>query len=98
MTQYEKAFDGRFTLFPAREKKHQRSPDRTGSIELKIEEAMKLADWIVAQPGEVNWNGDTVIKISLAGWDKTSEKNPNLTFTSGFVSANKNTPTTKEVF
>lgn len=98
MPQFEKAFNGRFTLFPSREKKSERSPDKTGFMELELEEALKLADWITAQPGETNYKGDKIVKIPMAAWDKRSTKNPNLQFISGFISANASPPTTNTVY
>ena len=71
------AFNGVFSLFPAKEKKSEKSPDHTGSIELPIEQAMRLAEWITTQPGESNWQGEKVVKIRLAGWSSTSDKGLN---------------------
>jgi len=66
------AFTGSFSLFVAKEKKQEKSPDRTGSIELTIDQAMKPAEWLTAQPGEPNYQGEQVVKIRLAAWDSTS--------------------------
>ena len=89
MPQYEKAFQGFFSLMPVKEKKHEKSPDMTGSIDFPLEEAMKLADWIVAQPGEADWKGDTVVKVPIVGWNKEGKKNPDFKFIGGTCSALK---------
>ena len=89
MPQYEKAFQGFFSLMPTREKKHEKSPDMSGSIDFSLEEAMKLADWIVAQPGEADWKGDTVVKVPIVGWNKQGTKNPDFKFIGGTCSALK---------
>jgi len=89
MPQYEKAFQGFFSLMPVKEKKHEKSPDMTGSIDFPLEEAMKLADWIVAQPGEADWKGDTVVKVPIVGWNKEGRQNPDFKFIGGTCSALK---------
>lgn len=89
MPQYENAFVGKLTIFQAKEKKSDRSPDKTGAIELDLPEAMKLAEWLMAQPGEKNYNGDPVVKINVAAWDRTSQKNPDFHFISGVISGRK---------
>jgi len=78
------AFQGKFSLFPAKEKKSEKSPDHTGSIELPIDQAMKLAEWLTAQPGEESWNGEQVIKIRIAGW--ASESKNGLAYIRGSMS------------
>ena len=50
---------------------------------------MKLAEWLMAQPGEENFKGDTVFKGPLVGWDKASQKNPDFKFIGGMCSAQK---------
>lgn len=77
-------FQGRFSIFPAQEKKSEKSPDHTGAIEVPLDQAMKLAEWITAQPGEADWKGEQVIKIRLAGWSK--EMKDGRQYVSGFVS------------
>ena len=89
MPQFEKAFQAYFSLMPVREKKHERAPDMSGSVDFSLEEAMKFADWIVSQPGEQAWKGDTVIKITLVGWNKESKNNPDFKFIGGTCSALK---------
>lgn len=74
---------------PAREKKHEKAPDMSGSIDFSLEEAAKLADWLVSQPGEEDWKGDTVVKVPLVAWNKEGKKNPDFKFIGGTCSALK---------
>jgi hypothetical protein len=52
MSDFQSAFDAKFTLFDVKEKKSERAPDKTGSIEIELDQAMKLAEWLTSQPGE----------------------------------------------
>ena len=40
MSDFQSAFDAKFTLFDVKEKKSERGPDKTGSIEIELGEAM----------------------------------------------------------
>lgn len=73
MSDFESAFDAKFTLFDVKEKKSDRGPDKTGSIEIELSEAMKLAEWLTAQPGEEGYGGTTVVKIPVSGWNAESK-------------------------
>lgn len=78
-------FSGNFSLFPAKEKRSDKSPDYTGTIELPLDQAMALADWLTGQPGEQAYNGETVVKIRLAGWKATSKNG--MAYLNGKISA-----------
>ena len=73
MSDFQSAFDAKFTLFDVKEKKSERGPDKTGSIEIELGEAMKLAEWLTAQPGEEGYGGTTVVKIPVSGWNAESK-------------------------
>jgi hypothetical protein len=73
MSDFQSAFDAKFTLFDVKEKKSDRGPDKTGSIEIELSEAMKLAEWLTAQPGEEGYGGTTVVKIPVSGWNAESK-------------------------
>lgn len=88
MAQFENAFQGRFTLFNVKEKKNPKSPDKSGTLEITLEEAMKLADWLTAQSGEPNYQGEQVVKIRLSAWNATS-KDSGLAYINGIASAEK---------
>lgn len=66
-------FKGNLSLFPVREKRKEKSPDYTGTIELPLDQAMALAEWLTAQPGETAYNGNVVVKIDVAGWKNVSQ-------------------------
>jgi hypothetical protein len=70
---FESAFIGQISLFANKNKKHEKSPDKTGTIELELSEAMKLAEYLTAHPGEQNYAGKTVVKLAINAWDKRSE-------------------------
>ena len=73
MSDFQSAFDAKFTLFDVKEKKSERGPDRTGSIEIELDQAMKLAEWLTSQPGEDGYDGTTVIKIPVSAWNAQSK-------------------------
>ena len=73
MSDFQSAFDAKFTLFDVKEKKSERAPDKTGSIEIELDQAMKLAEWLTSQPGEVGYGGTTVIKIPVSAWNAQSK-------------------------
>ena len=73
MSDFQSAFDAKFTLFDVKEKKSERAPDKTGSIEIELDQAMKLAEWLTAQPGEEGYGGTTVVKIPVSGWNAESK-------------------------
>ena len=89
MAQFENAFQGYFSLLKNKFKEAEKHPDYKGSIDFPLEEAMKLAEWLMAQPGEENFKGDTVVKVPLAAWDKEAQKNPEFKFIGGMCSAPK---------
>ncbi len=73
MSDFESAFDAKFTLFDVKEKKSDRAPDKTGTLELELSEAMKLAEYLTAHPGEDGYGGKTVIKIPVSAWNQRSQ-------------------------
>lgn len=73
MADFESAFDAKFTLFDVREKKSERGPDKTGTLEIELSEAMKLAEYLTAHPGEDGYGGKTVIKIPVSAWNARSQ-------------------------
>ena len=60
---YENLFNGRLVLFANNEKRSEKSPDMSGSIEFDLSNALALAEWITAQPGEENYAGDKKGKL-----------------------------------
>jgi hypothetical protein len=72
MSDFESAFDGKLTLFNAKTKKSEKAPDRTGTLELELSEAMRLAEYLTAHPGEEGYGGKVVIKIPVSAWNQVS--------------------------
>ena len=66
-------FPSNFSLFPAREKKSEKSPDMTGTIEIPVDQLGALMNHLGTQP-ESDWKGDGVIKLRVAAW-KSESKN-----------------------
>ena len=77
-------FNARFSLFPAKEKTKETSPDYTGNLELTLSEVGELINWLKEQPGEQDYKGETVVKIRLAGW--RAESKGGLQYLSGKMS------------
>lgn len=72
MADFQSAFDAKLTLFDVKEKKSDKAPDKTGSVEIELSEAMKLAEYLTAHPGEEGYGGKTVIKIPVSAWNQCS--------------------------
>ena len=84
---FENAFTGRLVLFNNQQKKSDKSPDMSGSVEFSLQDAMAFADWITGQGGEENYKGEKVIKVPVSAWNRESKKGTN--FVSGSVSVAK---------
>lgn len=96
MSDFQSAFDAKFTLFDVKEKKSERGPDKTGSIEIELDQAMKLAEWLTSQPGEDGYGGSTVIKIPVSAWNAQSKTGTS--YINGKVWAKKSETTATPVF
>jgi uncharacterized protein (DUF736 family) len=59
-----------FSLFPTQEKRSERSPDYSGSIEIPVADIDALVAHLGTQP-EANWRDRDVIKLRIAGWKAT---------------------------
>ena len=46
---YENLFNGRLVLFTNNEKRSEKSPDMSGSIEFELPDALAFAEWITGQ-------------------------------------------------
>ena len=84
---YKNLFQGRLVLFTNNEKRSEKSPDMSGSIEFELSDALAFAEWVTAQPGEDNYAGNKVIKVPVSAWNRVSNKGTN--FVSGSVSVAK---------
>ena len=61
-----------FSLFPTQEKRSERSPDYSGSIEIPVADINALVAHLGTQP-ESNWRDEPVVKLRIAGWKATSK-------------------------
>ena len=61
-----------FSLFPTQEKRSERSPDYSGSIEIPVADIDALVAYLGSQP-EANWRDEPVVKLRIAGWKATSK-------------------------
>jgi hypothetical protein len=84
---FENAFTGRLVLFNNQQKKSDKSPDMSGSVEFSLQDAMALADWITGQGGEENYKGEKVIKVPVSAWHTQSKNGTG--FISGQMAAQK---------
>lgn len=78
-------FSFKFSLFQEKEKKAEKSPDRTGVLEIQRSQLPAFVNWLRNQKPEQNYAGDDVVKLRVAGWDTVSEKS-GLAYVSGRVS------------
>ena len=61
-----------FSLFSSQEKKSERSPDYSGTIEISVDQINALTAHLGSQP-EDNWKDEKVIKLRIAGWKAESK-------------------------
>ena len=61
-----------FSLFTATEKKKERSPDYSGTIEIPVDQVDALIAHLGTQP-ENNYRDEPVLKLRVAGWNATSK-------------------------
>jgi hypothetical protein len=75
-----------FSLFPAQEKKSERSPDHSGTIEIPADQINALVAHLGTQP-ENNWKDEPVLKLRIAGWNAQSKAGK--TYVNGKISTPK---------
>ena len=78
---YQNVFKAYFSLF------NNDKPDHLGTMELSLQDAMSLAEWITSQEGEQNFRGDMVVKIPVKGWNKETKSGK--PWISGIMSVDK---------
>ena len=82
-----------FSLFPAQEKKSEKSPDCSGTIEIPVDQINALTSHLGSQP-ENNWKDEPVVRLRIAGWKTESKSGRN--YVNGKISipmAQNNAPT-----
>ena len=67
-------FSFRFSLFKQEEKKNDKAPDQTGTLEIQRSQLPAFVNWLRNQKPEQNYAGDDVVKLRVAGWNTVSEK------------------------
>ena len=73
-----------FSLFPTQEKRSERSPDYSGTIEIPVADIDALVAHLGSQP-ESNWRDEPVVKLRIAGWNATS-RNGGKSYLNGKIS------------
>jgi hypothetical protein len=66
-------FTARFSLFPAKEKKNEKSPDRTGNIEIAEDDIQSVIAYLQTATPEETYGGNRAVKLRLAAWDTESK-------------------------
>ena len=67
-------FKAKFSLFNSKEKTSEKSPDKTGNIEIASSEVAALVAYLQDPANtEEDWQGNSVVKIRLAAWNATSK-------------------------
>ena len=69
-------FNSSFSLFPAQEKKSEKSPDFSGTIEIPVDQINSLVGHLGTKP-ETDWKDNPVIKLRIAGWKTASKSGKN---------------------
>ena len=85
-------FNSNFSLFPAQEKKSEKSPDFSGTIEIPVDQINSLVGHLGTKP-EANWKDEPVVRLRVAGWNTKSRSGKE--YVNGKVSipmAQSNTP------
>ena len=78
---YQSVFKANFSLFK------NEKPDHLCTMELLLQDAMSLAEWITSQEGEQNYRGDMVVKIPVKAWNKQTQSGKD--WISGLMSVDK---------
>ena len=63
-------FQANLTIFPVKSKKSERSPDNSGTLEIKESELQSFIRFLNTCDREENYKGDSVIKLSVNTWAK----------------------------
>ena len=69
-------FNSNFSLFPTQEKKSEKSPDFSGTIEIPVDQINSLVGHLGTKP-ESNYKDEPVVRLRVAGWKTTSKSGKN---------------------
>ena len=61
-------FKASLALFPAKEKRSERSPDHSGSIEVLKAEIPALIAYLQSAESEKNYKDEDIVKLSVGTW------------------------------
>ena len=61
-------FSASISIFPVTEKKNEKGPDYTGSIEISTAELQDMINHLRNADHEMNWKDEPVIKLSVSAW------------------------------
>ena len=61
-------FKASLVLFPAKEKRNERSPDNSGNLELLTSDIPALLEYLESAEVEENYKGEKIVKLSVATW------------------------------
>lgn len=83
-------FSLRFSLFAQQEKKSDKSPDQSGTLEIPMGAVEALAAYLKSATPETNYKDEPVVRLRMAGWSRESKGGK--PYTSGLISAPLQTP------
>ena len=69
-------FNSNFSLFPVQEKRKEKSPDFSGTIEIPVDQIDSLIAHLGTKP-ESNYKDEPVVKLRVAGWKTESKSGKN---------------------
>ena len=79
-------FTAKFSLFSAKEKKSEKSPDSTGTVEFSASELPAVIAYLQDTANmQEDYQGNSVVKLRIAGWAATSKAG--LQYVNGKISA-----------
>ena len=66
-------FSANFSLFPAKEKKSEKSPDSSGNIEFAVSDIPAVIEHLQTAERQTNYKEIEVVKLRVAGWNTESK-------------------------
>jgi len=78
-------FKLKLALFPVKEKKSEKGPDQTGTIEIPAGEVGNLIQFLTNAEQDEDWQGNPIVKLSASTW--TSEMKDGRKYLKGSVAA-----------
>ena len=66
-------FSAPLSIFPAKEKKSENSPDYTGTVEISTAELQSMVNYLRNADHEMNWKDEPVIKLRISAWSNETK-------------------------